>query len=141
MDKNDVKIGFFGTKHGLTKEQKETIGKIFKGAFGWGKVRLYHCDRQGSDKEANGIFLSLGGTEIEKLPYLSDKFDDRMKSIMGVLFSVHKLVVAVHDESQKGGSWWVSTLAQINGINVAVIKPSGEMKVIKPATKISYRIF
>ena len=51
-----MKVGFTGTRKGLTDKQKELLTEFFKNNI---ITELHHGDAPGSDTEAHVIFLSI----------------------------------------------------------------------------------
>lgn len=61
-------LGFTGTRHGMTVQQKTTLTR-----FLWGVTELHHGMCEGSDKECHNIARSLGGIWIVGHPPINKK--------------------------------------------------------------------
>lgn len=129
-----MKIGFTGTRHGLTTEQRATLAQALRGTAG----EFHHGDCVGADAEAHAIAADLDFLTVvhppsdEQLRAFCDA--DRteparpyLKRNRDIVRSVDLMIAAPGgmEEQHRSGTWSTVRFARQLGTPVLLIMPDG----------------
>lgn len=133
-DADDVRVGFTGTRHGMTDAQKATVKELL--IYDDGVIEAHHGDCVGADGDFHDIVHGMvpviihppkdpklrawcDGDVLPEKPYLQ-----RNRDIVGAC----DWLIATPAEAEEqwlGGTWYTIHHAQRNGRVVTIVWPDG----------------
>lgn len=136
-----IKVGFTGTREGLTEQQLKSLEIVLVGEAGRGQLELHHGDCVGADKAAHDLATSHGWLRVvhpplswslrafcqgdETLPL--KPYLERNRDIVDAT----EVLVACPKEAQRsrgGGTWHTVWYAASSGREVVVVYPCGRVE-------------
>lgn len=136
------KIGFTGTRAGLTPEQRKSLYDYLCGYHPW-DTEFVHGDCVGADAEAHGIATELGLVTVAYPSYHDDVRAFCAATIVkernppkarDILIVVHTdFLIACprgRDEELRSGTWFTIRQAKKHGKKIFMIYPDGTSEVI-----------
>lgn len=139
-----MKIGFTGTRSGMSLPQKKTFKKLIENL---NFEQFSHGDCVGADDDSAEIVFSLKGKDVIKIhPPINDKFRAFNKNFKGYaepkdyldrnrdIVDECDILIACPLENvwgYKGGTWYTVNYAKKNNKTVVVIWNTGKMEVFK----------
>lgn len=139
-----MQVGFTGTRHGMSKEQRETFRAVIKKL---GITGFHHGDCVGSDLQAHNTVRKRTSAKIYVHPPLDESnrafakgptftYDatDYLVRNRNIVHRCSHLVAAVQGEEQlRSGTWSIIRYAKKIGRPVTIILPDGSLERIKGA--------
>lgn len=120
-----MKVGFTGTRKGMTEAQKEAVRYLL---VQMNVTQLHHGGCVGADLEAAEIARSLGVETVEHLPKTpgAKALLDRNKDIV---CATGYLIACPHqrEEILRSGTWATVRYGRKYGSSVIIIQPNGEI--------------
>lgn len=133
-----MKLGFTGTRFGMTDEQKAVIRSLFATI---NRVELHHGDCVGADADAHEIARQLGGhvvihppvSESHRANCAGDELRARKTHFARNRDIVQetKILIATPftmQEEDRGGTWYTVNYARKVGRWLIIIWPDGSVK-------------
>ena len=131
-----MKIGFTGTRHGMTPQQIEALNALLPVADP--TAEFHHGDCLGADAEAHDIATGCGSRTVSHPPIKenlrafkqANEYRER-KSYLArnrdIVLETDALIAAPKEyvEQQTGGTWYTIRFAREKGRRVNVIRPDG----------------
>jgi hypothetical protein len=131
-----MKIGFTGTRDGMTPKQKQQVQAILSGCRG---AEFHHGDCVGADIEAEAIALACGFIIVvhpptsrqframSKQPALAPR--DYLTRNRDIVAATNILIATPKEvrEMERGGTWSTWRFAKQQGKPTTLIFPNGEL--------------
>ena len=134
-----MRIGFTGTRDGMTEQQKDTLRALLPVTDQ--SVCLHHGDCVGADAEAHDIAKAMGCRIITHPPIdealRAFKAADecrKPKSYLArnkdIVYESDHLIAAPknYGEQRSGGTWWTVRFARGRKKRVYIIRPDGRVE-------------
>ena len=134
------KIGFTGTRHGMTVDQQDAFYLMFESTFDKAK-EFHHGDCNGSDEEAHKICRTGLNVKVVIHPPSYNKFRANCKGDIVLqpqpyidrnhnIVDATDVLVATPDTPEKlhSGTWATIRYARKQNKDIYIIKPSGKIE-------------